>query len=187
MQLNDIINRVEKRLIVIFGILRGQLINLLYRNVKIGFGTYVEKDVTFDTLNGGKIKIGENCILCKGSIFNTEGGNITIGNNCSFNPYISIYGQGGVTIGNGVRIATQAVILPSNHNFLDKNKYIYEQGLSKKGILILDNVWIGANAVILDGVTIDFGSIIGASAVVTKNTNKFSINGGVPSKQIKEY
>lgn len=59
------------------------------------------------------------------------------------------------------------------------------QGCNEKGIVIENDVWIGANSVITDGVTIKMGSIIAAGAVVTKDTELNSINAGVPSKIIK--
>ena len=186
-KIDYILNGIQKRIILYIGIVRGQFINMFYRNIKIAKSTCVGRGVKFDNLNGGMIIVGTNCRISRGVCLITEGGNITIGDNCSFNPYAMIYGQGDLVIGNGVRIATHSVIIPSNHNFNDKNKFIYEQGLSKKGIQIKDNVWIGANSVILDGTILETGSIIAAGAVVSRSTEKFSINAGVPSKQLKQY
>ncbi|WP_320200592.1 acyltransferase [Agrobacterium sp. rho-13.3] len=79
------------------------------------------------------------------------GGKITIGNDFSLNPYSVLYGQGGLVIGNDVRIAAGCVIIPYNHIFADRNKPIRLQKLSKLGIVIEDDVWIGANVTVLDG------------------------------------
>lgn len=92
---------------------------------------------------------------------------------------------GGTIIGNGVRIAAHTVVVPSNHIYSDPNKYIYTQGLSKKGIKIEDDVWLGAGVKILDGVTIAKGCVIGANAVVTKDTEPLGIYVGIPAKKIK--
>lgn len=62
---------------------------------------------------------------------------------------------------------------------------IRDQGEIKKGIIIQDNVWIGANSVILDGVIIESGAIIGAGSVVTKSVPKNCIVAGNPAKIIK--
>lgn len=110
---------------------------------------------------------------------------LSIGDNSTINPCAIIYGQGGTIIGNGVRIAAHTVIVPSNHIYSDSNKYIYTQGLSKKGIKIEDDVWLGAGVKILDGVTIAKGCVIGANAVVTKDTEPLGIYVGVPAKKIK--
>ncbi|MCK7515996.1 MAG: acyltransferase [Desulfobacterales bacterium] len=71
-------------------------------------------------------------------------------------------GDGGLTIGNNVRIAAHTVIIPANHVFDDVNIPIRKQGLSKKGIVIEDDVWIGSGVKILDGVVIGKGCVIGA-------------------------
>ena len=137
------------------------------------------------TRAGGTIAIGNNCWISQGAQIITWGGNVVIGDNSTINPCAIIYGQGGTIIGNGVRIAAHTVVVPSNHIYSDPNKYIYTQGLSKKGIKIEDDVWLGAGVKILDGVTIAKGCVIGANAVVTKDTEPFGIYVGVPAKKIK--
>lgn len=175
-----IINRITR----ILGKIKAQLFNLK-PNVSIGKGTTVEPRVVIRTLAGGSIKIGTNCWISEGAQIITWGGDIIIGDNCSINPGVIIYGQGGTIIGNGVRIAAHTVIIPSNHIYADPGKYIYTQGLSKQGIMIEDDVWLGAGVKVLDGVLIAKGCVIGANAVVTKNTNPFGVYVGVPARRIK--
>jgi acetyltransferase-like isoleucine patch superfamily enzyme len=141
--------------------------------------------VVLNTEYGGTISIGEKSELLYGVILMTYGGNIKIGNKCSINPYTIIYGHGNLTIGNNVLIAGHTLIIPANHNFADKNKTINMQGLTRKGITIEDDVWIGSGCRILDGVTIGKGAIVAAGAVVNKNVECYSIVGGVPAKLIK--
>lgn len=113
------------------------------------------------------------------------GGNITIGNDFSLNPYSVLYGQGNLTIGNDVRIAAGCVIIPSNHIFADPRKPIRLQKISKLGIRIEDDVWIGANVTVLDGAHISRGCVIAAGAVVRGKTIPNGIYAGVPAKLIK--
>ena len=96
-----------------------------------------------------------------------------------------MYGIGNLTIGNGVRIATHTVIIPANHNFQRLDTPIYRQGITKKGILINDEVWIGANVSILDGVTIGEHTVIAAGSVVTKSIPDRVVGAGVPCKVVK--
>ena len=72
-----------------------------------------------------------------------------------------------------------------NHNFNDTTKRIDEQGVATKAVTIADDVWIGANAVVLPGVTIGQHSVVAAGAVVTQDVPPYSVVGGVPAKVIK--
>ena len=85
-----------------------------------------------------------------------------------------------------MRIAANTIIIPANHGFKNIDIKICDQSMTKKGIVIKDNIWIGAGVTILDGVTIGEGSIVGAGSVVTKDIPSYSIAAGVPSKVIKK-
>jgi acetyltransferase-like isoleucine patch superfamily enzyme len=106
---------------------------------------------------------------------------VRIGAKSKIGPNTCIYGNGSVRIGSNVLIAANAVITASSHNFSDASFPIAEQGFSAKGIVIEDDVWIGANCVVQDGVTIGKGSIIGSGSVVTKNIPEYSIAFGTPA------
>lgn len=109
---------------------------------------------------------------------------IELGDNSSIGDNSFI--QGNVKIGKNVMIAPECMFIASNHNYLDKSIPMNKQGKTANGIEIGNDVWIGARATILDGVKIADGTIVGAGAVVTKNTEKNSIVGGVPAKIIKK-
>jgi acetyltransferase-like isoleucine patch superfamily enzyme len=158
----------------------------LNENIKIGRKSVVHSNALLKINNGGKISIGKNSEILFGSVIMTYGGSISIGDRCSINPYSIIYGHGnGVKIGNDVMIAGHTMIVPFNHNFSDLKIKLNEQGIKSHGIVIEDNVWIGAGCKILDGVKIEKGSIIAAGAVVSKSIPPNSIYGGVPAKKIK--
>ncbi|TKV72252.1 acyltransferase [Rhizobium sp. AU243] len=110
-------------------------------------------------------------------------GDIELGENVSINPYACLSGK--VTIGNGVRIASHVSIVGFNHGFDDIETPIYRQPLTSLGIEIGDDVWIGANAVVLDGVKIGRGAIIAAGAVVAKDIHAMAIAGGVPARVLR--
>jgi acetyltransferase-like isoleucine patch superfamily enzyme len=153
--------------------------------IKIGKSVIIESGVVIRSQYGGSITIGDLCYLSRGVQILTHGGDIKIGNNSTINPYTVIYGQGGTSIGDFVRIAAHCTIVPSNHIIEDKEKPIYLQGLSKKGIIIENDVWIGTGVRVLDGVTIKTGCVIGAGSVLTKSTVSLSVYVGVPAKKIK--
>lgn len=134
----------------------------------------------------GSIEIGDDTHIDYFVIMETRrNGFIKIGKESSIHAFTVIYGAGGVTIGNNTRIAIHTVIMASNHNFDDPTVDIYKQGISKKGIHIGNDVWIGAGARILDGVHIGDHSVIGAGSVVTKDIPENSIAMGVPARVVR--
>lgn len=134
--------------------------------------------------SGGRIFIGPYTHIDVGVIMRAYGGIIRIGEYCSVNAYTVIQGGGTVEIGDNVRIAPHCTIFASNHNFHDRRVNIREQGINCVGIIIGDDVWLGAGSRIMDGVTIGRGSVVAAGAVVTKSVSPYSVVGGVPARLI---
>jgi acetyltransferase-like isoleucine patch superfamily enzyme len=130
----------------------------------------------------GHISIGERTSVRPYALLYTYGGEISLGDRCTVNPFTVIYGHGGVVIGNDVHIATHSVIVSSNHLFGDANVTIAAQGVTRIGIVIEDDVWIGAGARVLDGVRIGRGAVVAAGAVVTKDIVSLAVVGGVPAR-----
>lgn len=83
-------------------------------------------------------------------------------------------------------IGPHCTMIAENHNFAELDIDMIKQGVSNKGIEIKDNVWIGANVTILDGVIVESGCILAAGAVLTKSTEPNGIYAGVPAKRIKD-
>ena len=115
------------------------------------------------------------------------GDNVTIRHECSINAYSGQeeQGEGKIYIDDDVLIAQYVLITANVHNFDDPNIPIKDQPITAKTIRIKRGAWIGANAIILPGVTIGENSIVGAGAVVTKDVPPMAIVGGVPAKIIK--
>lgn len=134
----------------------------------------------------GRIRIGDSTKIKEYSMLITYDGHIYIGRNCTVNPFTIIYGQGGVTVGNNVMIASHCVLVSSNHKFDLIDESIRSQGIVMEGIVIEDDVWIGTGVKILDGVTIGKGSVVGSGSVVTKSLGKYGIYGGVPAKLLRK-
>nr|WP_314258046.1 acyltransferase [uncultured Devosia sp.] len=110
-------------------------------------------------------------------------GDVEFGAHSTVNPYAMISGK--VRCGDGVRIASHVSIVGFNHGFDDPTVPIHAQKHETLGITIEDDVWIGANAVVLDGVTIGKGAVVAAGAVVSKDVPSMAIVGGVPAKVVR--
>lgn len=141
---------------------------------------------TLRIVGGGSIRIGRGSQIHDYAMLLTYGGDIRLGSNCTVNPFCVLYGHGGLTIGNGVRIAAHSVFIPANHNFDDVSKPIWQQAETRIGIVIEDDVWIGAGVRVMDGVRIGSGSVIGAGAVVTKSIPPNSVAVGIPAQVIRQ-
>jgi len=111
---------------------------------------------------------------------------ISIGDNSAFNSGVMINADcgGSINIGEYVLVGPNVVFRASNHNYGKRNIPLQKQGHTAGKIIVADDVWIGANAVILPDVSIGRGAIVGAGAVVTRNVEPYAIIGGVPARRI---
>ncbi len=142
------------------------------------------------SVRGTRIVIGACCVIDSFVKIKPVGGtgDVILGEKCYLNSGCVLYSGNGILIGNHVSIAANCTFAPVNHNFRDKEKLIQQQGFcpSKGGIIIEDDVWIGANCVLLDGCVLRKGCVIGASSLVRGEIPAFSIQGGNPLKLIGE-
>ena len=133
----------------------------------------------------GRIEIGAGTIIQPFAFLHSHAGLIRIGRDCSINPYAVLYGEGGLIIGDHVRIASHAVLVPGSHQFDRLDVPMIQQGMTYQGIFIEDDVWIGAGVKILDGVRVARGCVLGAGCVVTHSTEPDGVYAGVPARRIK--
>lgn len=110
------------------------------------------------------------------------GKNIEFGENVFINASCHFQDQGGIQIGDNALIGHQVVLATLDHDLIPEKRGI----LYPAPIVIEEDVWIGANATILKGVTIGRGSVVAAGAVVTKDVSAYTIVGGNPARVIKQ-
>ena len=174
-------------------ILKGIISIMFFLKYKILFG----KNIKIHAINSIKGKLSillKEKSLCKvGKFLMIDGplylkaennSKVLIGDYCYFNHNCSITALNSIIIGNNCMFGNNVVIV--DHNHLIKNEEISGKEFEIANVKIGNNVWIGANAVILQGVEIGDNSVVAAGAVVTKNIGKKEIWGGVPAKKIKD-
>lgn len=140
--------------------------------------------VRMDTPPYRKFSLGDYSVVESYSCINNAVGDVMIGSHTRVGLHNTIIGP--VTIGDHVNLAQGITITALNHNFADKSQRIDQQGISTNAVTIGNDIWIGANAVVLPGVTIGNHSVVAAGAVVTKDVPPHSLVAGVPAKKIKE-
>jgi virginiamycin A acetyltransferase len=113
-------------------------------------------------------------------------GDVIIGENCYINSGTVIYSGNGVTLGKGVLIAANCTLAAANHEYRFIDKTILGGGFtpSKGGIVIEDDVWVGANSVVLDGSIIRRGAVVGAGSLVREELEEYGIYVGNPLRYI---
>lgn len=150
---------------------------------------YLKKYRVHKTAMLGKkslITLGAHCDIQEYVVIRTTEHPVVIGEFSQINPFTVIYGGSPVSIGAHVMIAPHCMIAAGTHNHTQLDQPMRTAISESKGpIVIGDDVWIGANSTITDGVTIGTGAVVAAGSVVTKDVAPYDVVGGVPARFIK--
>lgn len=130
-------------------------------------------------------KIGRRVVFYPG-VWICTGRNLEIGDDVDLALDVLITTDGGVKIGDRTLVGYRVQIISGNHVVPGQKGRIFNAGHVKKPVVIGSDVWIGANSIILPGVTIGEGSIVAAGSVVTRDIPPFVYAAGVPAKIIRE-
>ncbi len=153
--------------------------------IKRGKGSIIRRRARIDVIPTKKITLGYRSIIEDYAIINNGMGDIIIGDRCAVTSRVKLVGP--VTLGNMVTIGSGAQITGLTHNFEDVSVPIKDQGVSANPTIVEDDVWIGGNSVIIQGLTIGTHSIIASGSVVTKSVPPYSVVAGNPARVIKQY
>lgn len=155
-------------------------------NIQIGKNVSVFGDIDLRNRENGKITICDDVTFDNDvRLVSAREGTIHIGEHSAVGPYTIINGGGDVIIGKKALFAKNISINANDHDHAS-NANIRDQGFTLADVIIEDDVWLGANVCVNKGVVIRKGSIVGANAVITKDTEAYSINAGVPARKIGE-
>ncbi len=114
-----------------------------------------------------------------------KGGTVSIADNTFIGAGSLIIARGKIEIGSDCLIAERVSIRDQNHRICRSDVPFSRQGFSVAPIQIGNNVWIGAGAVVLEGVTIAGNSVAAANAVVTRDIQEWTVAAGIPARAIK--
>ena len=148
-----------------------------------GHHSVIHHSVRMDTPPYRRFSLGNHSVVESFSCINNAVGDVIIGDYTRIGLHNTIIGP--VTIGSHVNLAQGITVTALNHNFSDHSLRIDQQGVSTTQVTLGDDIWIGANAVVLPSVTIGNHSVVAAGAVVTHDVPDHCVVAGVPAKIIK--
>lgn len=161
-------------------------------NISFGKNVTIEKHTRLDgyarekIILGNNVKIGAYSNLLSTSHLSKYGKGLKMGNNSAIGDFAHFGAPGGIEIGNDVIMGSYISFHSENHNFNDTSKLIREQGVSSKGIVLGNNIWVGVKVTFLDGCRIGDNSVVAAGAVVSGEFPNDVVIGGVPAKILKQ-
>ena len=170
------------------GVVFGQGVVLRHpHKVRLGDGVTVDDLVVLDakgTQNRG-IDVGRGVFLGRGTILSCKDGDIAIGDHGNFGFHCEVFSGSSVTVGEHGLFAAQSYLVGGGHEFEHAALAVIDQPRSSRGIVLGDNVWLGAGAKVLDGVRIGRDVVVGANAVVNTDLPDGAIAAGVPARVLR--
>jgi acetyltransferase-like isoleucine patch superfamily enzyme len=187
---------------VLGSVLRGYAYRSLFGG--IGKGCFIEKDVRWQVprsvVLGRRVMVGQGCFVdahsltsrieLQDDVWLSQGCFLVVGRNATIligpRSYVGhrclFYGHGGIQVGQDVLMANDVQLICGNHTFARRDLPIRAQPTEERPIVIEDDVWLGASAIVLGGVTVGQGSVVAAGAVVTRSLPPYSVARGVPAQ-----
>ncbi|REG98247.1 acyltransferase [Flavobacterium aquicola] len=153
--------------------------------VLMPFNGLLSKAIRYLIIKAKAKKVGDNLSIGANTLIKNWK-NFSCGDNVSIHENCIVDCDAEISIGNNVSIAHATSLVAANHTWNDASIPIKYNPITKLGIVIHDDVWIGCGVRILDGVTIKRRSVVAAGAVVNKNVGEKSLVGGIPAKLIKK-
>lgn len=144
----------------------------------------VQEGVVIDLGSGGSVTISDRVKIKTGVIIRTHGGCITIGSRTSIGEYSVLAAHGGIQIGALCMIGPYVLLNAAAHITSGSDPYRF-QGETTKGIILEDDVWIGARATVLDDVTIGRRAVVGAHSLVKRSVVAGTVVAGCPAVIIR--
>lgn len=158
--------------------------------IRFGRGVTLERGVIVDGLSRNGIELGDNVMIgpysvIRASMLSNLGDGVRMGRNSSVDAYSYIGAAGLISIGENVIMGQHIAFHAENHNYDRLDIPIRDQGTQRKGIVIEDDCWVGANTTFLDGAQVGRGCVVAAGSIVRGEIPPYSVVAGVPARVIK--
>jgi len=172
------------------GVIFGRNITLRHpHKISLGDNTFIDDNVVLDA-KGEKnkgIRVGKNAYIGRNTILSCKEGSIFLDDYCNLSANCSLLSETEIRLGKYCFLAGNCYLVAGgNHSFEDiSTPIMFQPSISKGGIKIEEDVWLGAGVIVLDGVSIGKGCVVGAGSVVTCSIAEYSIAVGSPAQKIK--
>lgn len=154
------------------------------RNVFLGADSYLSAYAVNGMQFGSNVRIREGAWIQATSTLDQPGVGLVIGDDTYIGPRCVLGAGGGIRIGSRVTFGAGVELLAENHEFRDASLPIQEQGVTRQGIVVDDDVWVGNRVIVLDGVTLGAGAVVGAGSVVTRDVPPGAVVVGNPARVV---
>lgn len=152
---------------------------------KRGKGSRIRRKTRMDVLPWNNFQLGIDSTIEDFTTINNGVGDVIIGDRTRIGLGNTLIGP--INIGNEIMLAQNIVMSGLNHGYEDISKSIHDQAVTTEQITIEDQAWIGANSIIVAGITVGKHAVVAAGSVVTKDVPAYSIVAGNPAKLMKQY
>jgi acetyltransferase-like isoleucine patch superfamily enzyme len=173
------------------GVVLGRNITLRHpHKIFLGANCFIDDNVVLDAKgeeNQG-LQVGENVYIGRNTILSCKEGSIFIDDYSNISANCSLLSETEIRLGKYCFLAGHCYLVAGgNHKFDDVSTPImFQPSFSKGGIVIADDVWLGAGVIVLDGVRIGLGTVVGAGSVVTRSLPEYSVAVGRPAERIRD-
>jgi acetyltransferase-like isoleucine patch superfamily enzyme len=158
--------------------------------ITLGDNTVIDDNVLLDAKGEGNVglRIGANAYIGRNTILNCKEGSISVGDYTNISANCSLLSETEIVLGRYCFLAGQCYLVAGgNHSFDDVSRPImFQPSVSKGGIRVGDDVWLGAGVIVLDGASIGQGTVVGAGSVVTGPLPEFAVAVGSPARVTRD-
>ena len=173
------------------GVVFGRNITLRHPGkIAIGDNSFIYDNVVLDA-KGEKnqgIRIGENVYVGRNTILSCKEGSIFLGDYCNISANCSLLSETEINLGKYCFLAGNCYLVAGgNHSYESiSTPIMFQPSFSRGGIIIGEDVWLGAGVIVLDGASIGRGCVVGAGSVVRNPLDEYSVAVGIPAVKIKD-